>query len=516
MGSEEIRKQRSQIFFTDLTQNNGISNGNVNGNVDELKEKVALRVSLSNIQRDSGYNIQMFNTAGGMNIPLGQPANLEKDELGNAYLKTSIIIEYYFEREQPLLVTIVCSKEGLPPANYNVQTTLGCIMGSRKNTLIKPIQDSKSGEQLVITAEKIEQGEDLLEFALDIKSNIPVNWDETKNKIVFKLNSGVNPVYQSECINERGQFQKVKIPTGIVAKGINLNFIDCKNKSVANINTNIQELVNQKLINIKMSKNRTFMATSLSRITRNYTFVDYLKAGVQIGLSVAIDFTGSNGSPNDPRSLHFIGGAEPNQYERAIYACGNIVAYYDYDQMFPCYGFGAKINNQPTPIFNLSLQANPNIHLIPNIIQEYHNALNNVKLWGPTNFGPIIRTTNNIIKQENDKLKYNILMILTDGMIDDIDDTINELVNGSFLPLSVIIIGIGSADFSAMKVLDADENPLISNGGVRACRDLVQFVPFLKYENDPQKLAQEVLAEIPKQILQYYDMNNLDPIRLTT
>ena len=162
------------------------------------------------------------------------------------------------------------------------------------------------------------------------------------------------------------------------------------------------------------------------------------------------------------------------------------------------------------------MKAEPNIHLIPNIIEEYHKTLNIVRLWGPTNFGPIIKTTTNIIRQENDKLKYNILMILTDGMIDDIDNTINELVDGSFLPLSVIIIGIGTADFSAMNVLDADENPLISNGGVRAARDIVQFVPFLKYETDPQRLAQEVLAEIPKQILQYYEMNNLDPIRLTT
>ena len=178
--------------------------------------------------------------------------------------------------------------------------------------------------------------------------------------------------------------------------------------------------------------------------------------------------------------------------------------------------FGAKINNQPTPIFNLSLQADPNVHLVPNIIQEYHKALSVVKLWGPTNFGPILQTTNNIIRAENDKLKYNILMILTDGMIDDIDNTINELVNGSFLPLSVIIIGIGNADFSSMNVLDADENPLISSQGVRAARDLVQFVPFNRFEADPQRLAQEVLAEIPRQIIQYYEMNNLDPIRLTT
>ena len=513
MGNDEIKKQRSQKFFQDLTQTS--TQNNLSGNVDELKEKVALRISLSNIQKDSGYNIQLFNTAGGMKIPLNQSENLEKDNLGNAILNTSILIQYYFEREQPLLVVITRSKEGSAPDTYNVQTTLGCIMGSRKNTLNKPIPQGK-GENLIIAAEKIQQGEDLFVLNLDIKPNSGVNWVESKNKIIFKLNSGSKPIYKSECLNDNGKFNSVRIPAGLLASGINLMFYDFKNKNVANINTNIQELINHKVFYIKMSRNRTFTVTSNSCITKNFTFIDYLKAGVQIGLSIAIDFTGSNGNPNDPRSLHFIGGNVPNQYERAIYACGNIVAYYDYDQMFPCFGFGAKINNTPTPIFNLNLQPNPNIHLIQNIIQEYHKALGTVKLWGPTNFGPILQTTNNIIKQENDKLKYNILMILTDGMIDDIDNTINELVNGSFLPLSVIIIGIGGADFSTMNVLDADENPLISSGGVRALRDLVQFVPFLKYESNPQLLAQEVLAEIPKQILEYYELNNLDPIKLTS
>ena len=149
-------------------------------------------------------------------------------------------------------------------------------------------------------------------------------------------------------------------------------------------------------------------------------------------------------------------------------------------------------------------------------MQEYHKALNMVRLWGPTNFGPILRATNDMIRAENDKLKYNILMILTDGMIDDVDNTINELVAGSFLPLSVIIIGVGNADFSTMNVLDADEEPLKDSRGVRAARDLVQFVPFLKYENNPERLAQEVLAEIPRQIIEYYQQNNLDRVRLTT
>ena len=49
-----------------------------------------------------------------------------------------------------------------------------------------------------------------------------------------------------------------------------------------------------------------YKVLSRSAITKDYTFVDYLKAGVQIGLAIAIDFTGSTGNPNDPNSLHYI------------------------------------------------------------------------------------------------------------------------------------------------------------------------------------------------------------------
>ena len=72
-----------------------------------------------------------------------------------------------------------------------------------------------------------------------------------------------------------------------------------------------------------------FKVISRSQLNKNYTFVDYLKAGIQIGLIIAIDFTKSNGNPNNENSLHYIYGPYPNQYERAIYTCGNIITNYD-------------------------------------------------------------------------------------------------------------------------------------------------------------------------------------------
>ena len=84
-------------------------------------------------------------------------------------------------------------------------------------------------------------------------------------------------------------------------------------------------------------------------------------------------------------------------------------------------------------------------------------------------------------------------------------------MDASFLPISVIIIGIGKNDFTNMDQLDADEEPLYNSNGVKAARDLVQFVPFYKFQNDETKLAKEVLAEIPTQIEEFYKMIRKSP-----
>ena len=84
------------------------------------------------------------------------------------------------------------------------------------------------------------------------------------------------------------------------------------------------------------------------------------------------------------------------------------------------------------------------------------------------------------------------------------------------MPISIIIVGVGSADFSAMEILDADTQPLEADGD-HALRDIVQFVPFNKYlsQGDPRtarlRLAKEVLAEVPKQLISYMRSRNFSP-----
>ena len=52
---------------------------------------------------------------------------------------------------------------------------------------------------------------------------------------------------------------------------------------------------------------------------------------------------------------------------------------------------------------------------------------------------------------------------MTDGAIMDMQQTIDSIVYASGLPLSVVIVGVGQADFSSMQELDADDAPLYSH-----------------------------------------------------
>jgi hypothetical protein len=89
-------------------------------------------------------------------------------------------------------------------------------------------------------------------------------------------------------------------------------------------------------------------------------------------------------------------------------------------------------------------------------------------------------------------------------------DTIDAIVEGGEVPLSIIIVGVGEADFTDMNVLDADDCPLRSRNGRTMARDIVQFVPY----RDVGKagiLAAEVLEELPGQFVGWAKMHGIEP-----
>ena len=373
-------------------------------------------------------------------------------------------------------------------------------------------------------------------FDINISGNmVGMNISYSITNLGTELDPTATKLYDSELKSSKKSannisFIRCNIPIMFLNTGknssnnISIDFKDVKHKSnLGNYNGQINSLISSKTSQVRLAHNLN--ATINCSVMSTPSFISYLRSGMNINLTIGIDFTGSNGTYTDYRSYHYLNNGM-NDYEKAIRSCGDILAYYDDDQLFPVFGFGflfknPELNNNlgrgKYDKFNYPINRNesdPNIHLIDNVLVEYRNFITEIKLSGPTNFAPMIRDLNNEVKKNLSNgmvMGYNILLILTDGQIDDLQDTIDEMVEASFLPISVIIVGIGNGDFTSMDILDADENPLYDRRRRKADRDLVQFVPFNQFKNDPAKLAEQVLEEIPRQVVEYYQHKGIKP-----
>ena len=214
-----------------------------------------------------------------------------------------------------------------------------------------------------------------------------------------------------------------------------------------------------------------------------------------------------------------------NQYEMAIESVGRIIEDYDSDKLFPVLGFGARIPPDGRVSHDFFVNghiSNPYCERISGVLSAYRTCIRSVQLSGPTHFAPTIYHVANIARNFVNGSKYFILLIITDGIITDMEQTKSAIVDAALLPISIIIVGVGVADFAAMDELDGDTVRLTDQRGRKASRDIVQFVPLRNFmesgRNNVQKsrlyLAKEVLAEIPDQFIGFMKSRNIVPNQL--
>ena len=112
----------------------------------------------------------------------------------------------------------------------------------------------------------------------------------------------------------------------------------------------------------------------------------------------------------------------------------NILQDYDYDQLYPVYGFGGKVKDSPDQSVSHCFALNGDIYKpecngTAGVLEAYYNSMKHVDFFGPTHFNEVIRNVNGHadysemeISQQNQR--YTVLLILTDGIINDMADTI--------------------------------------------------------------------------------------------
>lgn len=478
-----------------------------------------------------------------------------QDNLNPKFAK-KILMRYHFEQIQKLRFEVY----DIDPIGGNdhlgsLDTTLADIVASRGSQFKKPLVGGprRKPGYLIVDVEELTSCKQVASFGISA-TDLPPSYCG-----LFSPSASIH-IYRS---NESGNYTIVhRSPS--VARNANPNYKPFLVKLVTLCNGDLDRSIRFELIDqrFNMDRHLGFFETTINMLKSNRgadnnngqlfnllhgrkpgqarpkattskvlisdfklitqaSFLDYVKAGTQIHFVIAVDFTASNGDPNYPDSLHWLDPMrrKMNPYESALQAVGNILKPYDTMGLFAGFGFGAKFhgtNMPPSHLFPLNgNDQHPYVSSVDELLEVYRQKLKQVVLSGPTNFAPCIGHCHNIAQQFEDGNHYFVLLIVTDGIISDMDQTKRAIIKASKSPLSIIICGVGDADFHAMDELDSDDVVMIVDGK-QAERDIVQFVPmnqFIPTDNrrttnmNPlqaqQLLAEEVLREIPDQLIGY-------------
>ena len=501
-------------------------------------ERIELLFSLNNAHfpnNSYSFGISLIN-----NKKTGIPLYLGKLKDGNGeyiVFEDSFEVDFFFEKEQIIIIDPIINGKS---NGKKIQFLLCTLIRSRENKIVIELEDIGTLEiKYKNLKNQYESSPEISSFQFIITLNNDLLFKNAYNfneffYIIRNFKDGIKrrPVYKSHEYNF--EFNKpqetffISLESDLLCNDDNMpiffelysirldKLIGFNNFSLNKLKSNLNNgIINKIEIKSNEYENIGFLIINYN----NYKKINLERIfkNCQINLYIAIDYTESNGYPKNKSSLHYIYGKEPNDYEKVIRACGDIISNYNTNQLFPVYGFGGipEEKKEVSHCFNINFNySDPNILGIGDIVGFYKESLEKVKLYGPTHFSPVIQK---VMSEINDDLKYRkeenhyyVLMILTDGIICDMSETIDCIVEASKLPLSIIIIGIGDGNFSCFELGDEDEEkPLINSFGEIAKRNIVQFFAFNKFKdengiNNGIELAEEMLKEIPRQINEYY------------
>jgi hypothetical protein len=250
---------------------------------------------------------------------------------------------------------------------------------------------------------------------------------------------------------------------------------------------------------LSSSLSESFMTTSNSSL--EFSVPSDLKTvltdNCDLRVFVAIDFTSSNGDPREQSSLHHQ-SPSLNVYEETI---ATILGTLE-DQapnavgMYTVWGFGAKFSDGI--VRHIFQCGQGNCEDVADVLNAYKSVFSlGFCMSGPTCFDKVMQAAGVHAKKSKDArhestiFQYNVLLIITDGIMQNMEETRRQLSVYRSLPLSIIFVGVGRADMHGLSLL---------------CKDFVDeavFVDFRAVQNNPKDLVNAALGDLGRQIAKY-------------
>ncbi|GKY90991.1 hypothetical protein MPSEU_000071900 [Mayamaea pseudoterrestris] len=235
-------------------------------------------------------------------------------------------------------------------------------------------------------------------------------------------------------------------------------------------------------------------------------FQHYLDQGLELDFCVAIDFTSSNGNPREEGTNHYQDPAGAlNDYEETILAVGKAVEAYSRSKEYLVWGFGAKFHGAVRHLFQLGPKQR--VQGVDGILNAYRSVFaSDFIMSGPTLLMEVMQKAAIQAKmyqadESPSKLRYNVLLIITDGLADSFEETQRKVSVYTQVPLTIVIVGVGdaSSDFQKMYELVTTHRP----------RRNLSFVEFSKHQDHPGALGAAALQDLPSQVSEYMSMRGL-------
>jgi hypothetical protein len=278
---------------------------------------------------------------------IGQTEKIN-DNLNPNWSQT-IILSYHFEELQELkfeVYDIDNDKKDLKSQDYigSMQCCLGDIVGSPGSKLMKALKNPKISNpgHLIVSAEEV--GENIGSIYILFKAKdldrkglftfcypfirISRVREDGSYDVVYKSEaqkrSTRHPVFskihisaQKLCNNDLHRNLKVEcFHKGFFGSEVLIGEFMTTAAKLQEANLNNTSIV---LKNSIKKKNSGIFLVHLFEVKRESTFLEFIRGGLDINLIVGIDFTSSNGDPQNPSSLHFLGPNNEVLYTIIIY-----------------------------------------------------------------------------------------------------------------------------------------------------------------------------------------------------
>lgn len=275
-------------------------------------------------------------------------------------------------------------------------------------------------------------------------------------------------------------------------------------------------------------------------VTHAPSMIAYLNGGCEIDVAIAVDYSLENGPyiSDDATGhgfmydLHRRTEHDLNDYQATIRAIGSTIGPYTKQEHFDMVGFGASIKTKRQPNgINYDASRKPffpiayNARGVNGLLKAYSEIFDNtyVNMHESVELKPLIETAVfRSIQLSRNKQSYSIFCILTTGAIADLKSAFDVIITASDdAPLSIIFLGVGSGNFSALERLcnQSYRRRLLHSNGVPISRNIVNFSHFKDYDYlKPEMMlskTKEVVADafynIPEQMVSYFTNNGMEP-----